>query len=44
MKHLFNHTIINHIYHNNILVGYIVQIDNGDTQYLTINDYLKFLK
>jgi len=29
---------------NGTLVGFTVRVDNGDTQYMSIGDYDKFLK
>ena len=39
-----NCQIINLVKEKGKIIGVVIQIDNGDTQYLTIEDYNKFQK
>ena len=36
--------IIKFIKEDGHIIGVLLQVDNGDTQYLTINEYNKFIK
>jgi hypothetical protein len=37
-----NCTIINLVKEKGQIIGVLIQVDNGDTQYLTIEEYNKF--
>jgi hypothetical protein len=43
---MWKFNIINHNYCNKTgnLLGVTLQVDNGDTQYLTVKEYNKFIK
>lgn len=45
-KNIWGFSVINHDYcgMTGVLNGVILQIDNGDTQYMTINEYNNFIK